>query len=232
MKVNYKKIEATQYTKISEIFGISSSALKNYPNCFGAFSENEIIGILLLIRNDEGTALIRFFHVLPLFRCHSIGTTLLKLAEEYAVSTSSKTIIAKYNDAESDIERCKRFFHKNNWIAGKYTHTKFCLRKEKFEKNYITRFFDIENTVFNKEMSFMFFNELSEEKKNQIKEQSEQMLSNGLLPFNDLVPMIKELSLFVFLNETLIGWSVVDLIKYNEVSIRNTFVINEFRRCQ
>ncbi|MDR3218229.1 MAG: GNAT family N-acetyltransferase [Dysgonamonadaceae bacterium] len=229
MNFNYKEIQTEQFIKVSEIFDISVSIFRNYLNCFGAFLGNEIIGILLLIRGDEDTIRIRFFQVLPLFRCNNIGSVLLKLAKEYAVSIHSKKIIATYNDAENDIERCSRFFHKNNWTIGRYTHTRVRLKKEGFEKNFISKFFSTENSVFNNEIRFLFYTELSEEKKNHIKEQSEQMLSNGLLPFNALDLMIKDLSIFAFFNQTLIAWSVADFVKYNEVSIRNTFVINEFR---
>ncbi|MDR1370002.1 MAG: GNAT family N-acetyltransferase [Dysgonamonadaceae bacterium] len=229
MNVTYKKIESEQFRTASETFCVNLSTFENYLNCFGAFWENNIIGILLLTERGEEEIQILFFHVLPLFRDHSIGSTLLKFAEKHSISTLSRRISAKYNDAENDIERCNRFFYKNNWAVGKYIHTKFCFKKESFKKDYISRFFDIDNVVISNDINFMFFSELSEEKKKQIKIQSEKMLSNGLLPFNNLDLMIKDLSLFGFANQDLIAWSVVDYIKHNEASIRNTFVINRFR---
>jgi GNAT superfamily N-acetyltransferase len=231
MNINYKEIEPKpeQFETLSEIFDINISVFKNYLKCFVAFLENEIIGILLLNKVDEGTIRIRIFQVLPLFRCQNIGSALLQLAEEYAASIFSKKIFVKYNDTDNDIERCNRFFCKNNWNTGKYSYTRFYLKKERFEKNFILRFYDMENIVNNNRINLLFFNELSEEKKKQVKKQSEKMLSNGLLPFNALDSMIKDLSIFAFINETLIAWSVAELIKYNEISIRNTFVDSEFR---
>jgi GNAT superfamily N-acetyltransferase len=229
MKIYYKVIEPEQFFKVSEIFNVNLSNLKNYVNCFGAFLENEIIGILSLIKEDEDRIWINFFHVLPLFRCNNIGSTLLKLAEKFSVSIHSKKMTVKYNDAENNIERCSQFFYKNGWDSIKYMHTRYCFEKESFEKNFILKFFNTENTVSNTEIHFIFFNELSEEKRDKIKKQSEKMLSNGLLPFNALDSMVKDLSIFAFFYETLIAWSTVDFIKYNEISIRSTFVVNEYR---
>jgi hypothetical protein len=164
-----------------------------------------------------------------LFRGNQIGLALLKLAEKYAISVHSKKLFVKYNDFENNIEKSNRFFCKNGWGSVKYTHTHFCFKRERFKETFIVRFYESGNRVFDDEINFMSFRELSEEKKIQIKEQSKKILSNGLLPFNDLDAIVKDLSIFVFLHETLIAWVIVNQIKYNEISIRSTFVVNEYR---
>ncbi|MDR0681060.1 MAG: GNAT family N-acetyltransferase [Dysgonamonadaceae bacterium] len=229
MKIDYKTIEPEHFVKVSEVFDIHLPVFENYLNCFGAFIQNEIIGVLLLTKGNESAVRIRFFRVLPLFRCNHIGSTLLLMAESYAAFIHSEKITAKYNDAENDIERCTRFFSKKNWSSGKYTHTKFRLKKDPFAQSYISKFSGADNAKLFNEITFVYFNELSKEKKDLIKEQSEKMLSNGLLPFNSLSSMIKDLSVFAFFSDTLIAWSVADSVNYNEVSIRNTFVVNKYR---
>ena len=229
MKVNFKEIESEQLSEVSEIFGINLFVFRNYLKCFGAFLRDEIIGILLLIEGDENSIRIRVFQVLPLFRGNHIGSMLLKLAEDYSGSIRSRKIFVKYNDTENDLEKCNRFFIRNNWETVKYTHTRFCFKKENFGKNFISRFYDPENTILNGEITCLFCNELSEKMRNRAKEQSEKMFSNGLLPFSDLDLMNKRLSVFAFLNDNLIAWSVANLLKHNEISIRSTFVVNKYR---
>ncbi len=195
MDVIYKEIEKDLFTKVSDVFNINLTILKNHLKCFGAFLEDEIIGILSLTQEDKGAVRIKYFQILPLFRCNQIGSVLLKLVKEYAVSIHAKKMFVKYNDVESDVEKCSRFFTKNKWDSLKYTHTRFCFKKERFNECFISKFYDTDDKIFNDEIIFISFSELSKEKVNQIKEQSEKILSNGLLPLNVLDSMVKDLSI-------------------------------------
>ncbi|GHU70166.1 hypothetical protein FACS189413_10150 [Bacteroidia bacterium] len=228
-KISYKAIMPEQFVNVSEIFDINLSCFSNYLNCFCAFLGEDIIGVLFLIRIDKYTARIKYFQVLPLFRNNKIGSNLLKLSENFVVSVNIKKIIARYNNVENDVEKCHCFFSQNKWVAEKYIHTKYRFKKDQFEKHYISKFFNADNFTSGKKLDFIFYNDLSEEKKTHVKKQSEQMFSNGLLPLNNLESMVQDLSVFAFVDKILIAWSVVDLASYNEVSIRNTYVVNEFR---
>jgi hypothetical protein len=231
MEIEYKELTLqANGIQILNIFNIDVTKIINYENGFGAFIGNEMTGVLLLSKSVEGYTHIIYFNVLPLFRCKGIGSALLRLAEEYSVSISSTKMIVKYNSLNHSVERCNNFFTKTGFTQAKYTYTTFRLKRSKFLNSVIPEKYNSIIQKHLKNIEIRWGNSLDNRELQIIDCQSKNILSGGLLPLNSTENMIKDLSVFVFLNENLIAWSVVDLRKHNEVSIRATFIVEQYRK--
>ncbi|MDR1610597.1 MAG: GNAT family N-acetyltransferase [Candidatus Symbiothrix sp.] len=231
MKIEYKELTLqSDNIQVLSIFNIDISKIINYANGFGAFIGNNMIGILLLSKSADGYIHIIYFNVLPLFRCKGIGSALLRLAEKYSASISSTKIIVKYNSLNHSLDRCNNFFVNNGFIQAKYTYTTIKLKRSKFLNNIVPEKFNSQIRDHLKNIEIKWGSSLDGRTLSIIDCQSKKIISGGLLPLNSIENMFKDLSVFVFDDENLIAWSVVDLRGHNEVSIRATFIVEKYRK--
>lgn len=190
---------------------------------FGAFIGNEMIGILSIY--DYGNiSMIVNFYVIPLFRCMGIGTKLLQMAN---LLENTGEFVVKYNSADVDVNQFNSFLYKNNWSSIKYDYSTYELdwRSMTDEEIRAKEFYDIEVLS---EFDCRNMGDMSHDDLIDAELQSNKLVDRYLSPFG-LDNIIPQLSTFVYIHQTLVGWIVViEQPNYNAY-IKSVYVKEKYR---
>ena len=231
MKPNIKYSMVPDDIKEYVCSSFNLNGLQSGSFLFGAFSGDEPVGLISGSVVNESVLSISFISVTPVMRDSGIGSSMIKSLAGHCKLMGIGSIIVKYDSSGCDIQRLERFLNRTLPGVSEYEYSTFRVTTIAFGKNFIKRFFpEAEFNVTGQDrVSVKYLEELDGDIVSRIDKESRNMVASYLLPLPTSRFIVKEISVFAFINDTIIGWSVADRTKYDNIHIRSTFVRPEYR---
>lgn len=231
MKPNIKYSMVPDDIKEYVCSSFNLNGLQSGSFLFGAFFGDEPVGLISGSVVNESVLSISFISVTPVMRDSGIGSSMIKSLAGHCKLMGISSIIVKYDSSGFDIQRLERFLNRTLPGVSEYEYSTFRVTTIAFGKNFIKRFFpEVEFNVTGQDrVSVKYLEELDGDIVSRIDKESRDMVASYLLPLPTSRFIVKEISVFAFINDTLIGWSVADRTKYDNIHIRSTFVRPEYR---
>lgn len=225
--INNNDIEVKRIHSIepfSDFISENSIPLYHNTELYGAFYQNQIIGIVSFVDKIDHILIASIF-VLGLFRGFGVGSKLINTV----TGNMKKKAIVKYNSKGVDVEQFNDFLVKNNWEKLMYEFSTYRIDRSTLKDNRV-----LNRWVMGKpstipvtciDMASMNYDSFI----NACTMAAQLIDEEHLLPVYNIKRVIPKLSFFMFDGDKLVAWVTTERQGKDEIYLRCSFVHKQYR---